>query len=129
VRSVAAGTYHPSCWAEIVQLDSPFCKRSQKQNLPNPAGLVRWFCSQKVQPLLREIWLPRRRPSKSGLPNLSIPVFQCLLKLTHEFARVGAVNDAVVEAEAEVLHGADRNGVVALGVGNNHWFLFQAANS
>jgi hypothetical protein len=26
VHSVAAGTYRPSCWAEIVQLDSPFRK-------------------------------------------------------------------------------------------------------
>ena len=35
---------------------------------------------------------------------------------------------AVIEAQAEVLHRADRNGVVALGVGQHHRLLAQAAD-
>jgi hypothetical protein len=57
-----------------------------------------------------------------------VPGFQHALELAHELAGVGAVDEAVVEAQAEVLHRANRDGVVALGVGQHHRLLAQAAD-
>ena len=46
----------------------------------------------------------------------------------HELAGVGAVDEAVIEAEAEILHRTNRNGVVAIGVGDDGGLLAQAAD-
>jgi hypothetical protein len=45
-----------------------------------------------------------------------IPAFERLLELEHEFAAVGAVDEAMIEAEAELLHRPDRNRIAAFGV-------------
>ncbi len=62
------------------------------------------------------------------LADLLVPAFQRLFEFEHEFAGVGAVDEAVIEAEAEVLHGANGDGVVAFGVGEHGGLFAQAAD-
>jgi hypothetical protein len=64
-----------------------------------------------------------------AIPSRLVPSsLQRLFELAHELAGVGAVDEAVVEAQAEVLHRANGDGVVALGVGQHHRLLAQAAD-
>src|SRR5579862_3966967 len=58
----------------------------------------------------------------------AVPVFKGALQLEHELAGVGAVDEAVIEAEAVVLHGADGDGVVAFGIGEDDRLFAQAAD-
>ena len=44
---------------------------------------------------------PSGRPQRSLLTNLFVPVLQGLLELAHEFAGVGAVDEAMIEAWGE----------------------------
>src|SRR5581483_12074942 len=49
--------------------------------------------------------------SPVDLPDVLAPVFEVLLHLRHELPCIGPVNDAVIEAERQVDHMADGNGV------------------
>src|ERR1700734_271521 len=57
------------------------------------------------------------------------PVLEVGLEVRHELAGVGAVHDAVVEAEGEALDGADGDGVVAVLVGDDLSLFVEAADA
>ena len=63
-----------------------------------------------------------------ALAEWAVPGFELAFEFAHEFAGVGAVDDAMVEAEAVVLHGADGDGVVAFGVGEDDGFFLERAD-
>src|ERR1700677_2897800 len=63
------------------------------------------------------------------LPDVFGPVFEVGLEVGHELASVRAVDDAVVEAKGEALDGANRDGVVAVLVGEDCGFFVQAADA
>ena len=56
------------------------------------------------------------------------PVFQISLEVRHEFTRVGAVHDPVIEAEREPLNGANCNRVIAVLVRQHLGFLIESAD-
>ena len=63
------------------------------------------------------------------LADVFVPVFQIGLEVGHELARVGAVDDAVIEAKSEALDRADADEVVAVFVGDDFGFLVEAADA
>ena len=65
----------------------------------------------------------------TSLADVFGPVLEIRLEVGHEFAGVGAVDDAVIEAQREALDGADRDGVVAVLVGEDFGFLVEAADA
>src|SRR5580704_2378842 len=78
---------------------------------------------------------PRRvSPSEGVSPSGSLadvfgPVFEIGLEVGHEFAGVGSVYEAVVEAEGEALDGADGDGVVAVLVGEDFGLFVETADA
>src|SRR4029078_11066749 len=50
---------------------------------------------------------------RSGLERRFVELLEALLEVRHELVRVRPVHDAVVEAQREVAHGPDGDGVVA----------------
>lgn len=63
------------------------------------------------------------------LADIFGPVFEVGLEVGHELARVGTIDDAVVEAERETLDGADGDGVVAVLVREDFGFLVEASDA
>src|SRR5271165_838278 len=63
------------------------------------------------------------------LEQLFVPVLEELLHFHHELVGDRAIDDAMVVADAEVHHGADGDGVVAVLVGDDHWLLDDAAHA
>ena len=57
------------------------------------------------------------------------PILEIVLEVGHELAGVRTVDDAVIEAEGEALDRADRDGVVAILVSENHRLLIEAADT
>jgi hypothetical protein len=72
---------------------------------------------------------PFSQVSPSKLSDIFGPVFQVGLEIGHKFAGVGSVHDAVIEAKSEALDGTDRDGVVAVLVGEDFGFLVEAADA
>jgi 5-(carboxyamino)imidazole ribonucleotide synthase len=62
-------------------------------------------------------------------PMSSDQVFEIVLEVGHELAGIGAVDDAVVEAEGEALDAADGDGVLAVLIGEDDGFFVQAADA
>ena len=60
--------------------------------------------------------------------DLLIPVFQRFLELIHKPARIGAIDNAMVEAKAEVLNRANGNRVIAVLIGEDNRILPEPAN-
>jgi len=63
------------------------------------------------------------------LADVFVPVFEVGLEVGHEFAGVGAVDGAVVEAEGEALNAADGDAVLAVFVGEDYGFFVEAADA
>src|SRR5690242_16025496 len=61
------------------------------------------------------------------LAYIFVPVLQRLLDHGHELVSHSAINNAVVIAQSQVNERTDRDGVVALGVGDHHGRLGDAA--
>ena len=57
------------------------------------------------------------------------PVLKIGLEVRHEFARIGAIDDAVVEAKGEALDGPNGDGVLTILVGEDEGFLVEPADS
>ena len=64
-----------------------------------------------------------------NLPDVFRPVLEIGLEVRHELASVGAINDAVIEAEREALDRTDGDGVVAVFVGDDFGFFVQTADA
>src|ERR1700679_761333 len=62
-----------------------------------------------------------------GLAYVLVPVFQVFLQLRHESACVGAVDDAVIEAQSETDDAADGDRIGAVLIGNYGGFFKEAA--
>jgi hypothetical protein len=58
-----------------------------------------------------------------------VPGFEGFFEFGHELATANAVDEEVIEAEAEVLHGADGNGIVAFGADEDGGFVAKATGS
>ena len=63
------------------------------------------------------------------LPDVFGPVLEIGLEVGHELAGVGAIDDAVIEAQREALDRADGDGVLAVLVGEDFGFLVQSADA
>src|SRR6185437_7821506 len=91
--------------------------RRQHELSPYTSGSFLWN-----QYLAQKVW-------GRGLADLFVPVFEVGLEVGHELAGVGAVHDAVIEAEGEVLDGADGDRVGAVLVRHHHRLLAQPADA
>ncbi len=63
------------------------------------------------------------------LAYVAVPVFQGLLQLGHKSSGVRSIDDAMVESQGEPHNVANRDAVVAVGIGDDCWLLEQAANA
>jgi len=72
----------------------------------------------------------RSAPCSPDKPLLNVlgPVFEDALEFEHELAGVCTVDEAVIEAEGEVLRGADGDGVVAVCVGEDDGLFIEGAD-